>query len=70
MEEQKNSRNLRPCVLALLGLLLTVVMTVVITYSLTSDHYLDQLDSQNIQIRTLQNSLRESNGLEPLEPLE
>lgn len=69
MDEQKPSRSFKPLILVVPVLLPIVVSTAAITYLLTSNSYLDQLDSQNVQIRSLQNALREINGLEPLESM-
>ncbi len=48
-------------------LLVAITLTAALTYSFTSVQYLDELDSQNEQIRTLQNVIRKSNGLTEIE---
>lgn len=53
----------------LIILVVVVVLTATFTYSLTSKLYLDQQKSQNEQIRSLQNSIRRSNGLTELKEI-
>lgn len=48
-------------------LLVAITLTATLTYAFVSKQYLDDIDSQNDQIRTLQNILRASNGLDEIE---
>lgn len=74
MSEEKTNENNRnsyspnkALVLQLLILTAIVTVTATFTYAFTSSQYLDEIDSQNNQIRTLQNVIRKSNGLTEIE---
>jgi len=74
MSEAKTNENNRnsyspnkALVLQLLILIAIVAFTATFTYAFTSSQYLDEIDSQNNQIRTLQNVIRKSNGLTEIE---
>ncbi len=56
-------------IINLIILFAVAVLTATLTYSLTSNQYLDQQESQNDQIRALQNALRKANGLTEIEEL-
>ncbi len=74
MSEEKTNENNhnsyspnKALVLQLLILIAIVAFTATFTYAFTSSQYLDEIDSQNNQIRTLQNVIRKSNGLTEIE---
>ncbi len=74
-KEIKNRKNSgytlnKIMVIHLLILLATVIVTATFTYALTSQQYLDEIDSQNDQIRTLQNVIRKSNGLPGIDEIQ
>lgn len=66
----KNSESYissRMMIIHLVILLVAITLTATLTYAFVSRQYLDELDSQNDQIRTLQNAIRKSNGLSEIE---
>jgi len=68
MEEKKSRhRSDKQIIAHILILCAVVVLTATVTYSITSNRYLDDIDSQNDQIKGLQNALRSANGLPEVE---
>ncbi len=74
MEDSSNNSQSQPqcqlskkiIIVSLIISFVALVLTATLTYWLTSNQHLDQQERQNIQIRNLQNALRKSNNLPPL----
>lgn len=69
-EAENTSESTKKTILAALVIFAVIVLTATITYSISSNRYLDELDEQNQQIRDLQNVIRKTNGLPELEGTE
>lgn len=69
-ESEKKSDSTKRIVIGALIMIVVIVLTATITYSVSSNRYLDELDEQNQQINDLQNIIRKNNGLPELKEVE